>query len=644
MTYRADIDGLRAVAVLMVMFFHYAGIDRFSGYIGVDIFFVISGFLITGIINSELGVGTFSLARFYERRIRRIMPAFSAMLIVTTALAYILFLPAEMIAFAKSLIGAALFGSNFVFWAEAGYFDMAAELKPLLHTWSLAIEEQFYILFPLFMMAGYRLFRAHVARAVLALCALSFLTNIALIHCDMAGTAFYMIVSRAWELMIGALIALYGASYPLKPRAQSACLWFGAACIVIGFVCKVDPEDFPGFYALLPTLGAGMIIYAGQFGEMHAVSRVLSTRSMVAIGKMSYSLYLWHWPLYVFAVYYGLGNIDAVQTITLAAGCFVLSYVSWRFIEQPVRHHTSLHRASLFSVTALVMIAASLAGAFFLQAKGMTRWHDAHVLALTDVTIGGGYAGVAAPDSQDAYTIERIGVQDADAPATLALWGDSHATAIAPAVHQALQGKHKSGFLIRNNTCFVLLQDQEKYKNDTCVMQTERVMEYLLAQKNIRTVVLANRWALHFSQMQRRYGALDDRAEADMAAWRARSLQRVIDTLTWAGKRVIVFGPVPEVIAGSDNIPSLAARIHHQGLSVDLRPTPMQFQQQEAAMMPTYRIIEDKTKAHMIWPHDTLCDDTRCQIERDGRMMYYDDDHLSSYGALIFTPVFKSLL
>ncbi len=651
MTYRADIDGLRALAVLMVVFFHYAAIDQFSGYIGVDIFFVISGFLITGIISKELERGDFSIGRFYERRIRRIMPALSVVLVTSILAAFWLFLPAENIAFAKSLIGASLFSSNFVFWAEKGYFDMEAELKPLLHTWSLAIEEQFYIIFPLLMMAGYRFFRRHVQAMVVVLGLASFLCNVALIHCDMAGTAFYMIVARAWELMLGSWVALYNPATAPRPKILSVSLWVGVFFIAAAFIGKVNPNDFPGLYALLPTVGAALIIYAGQYRQGHVIQTFLSSKPMVGIGKISYSLYLWHWPLYVFALYYGLGDITVGYKILLAGLCFILAYLSWRFVEQPARHYRAINRSTLFALTAILSFALAGCGVYMLFQKGITTVHDADILALTDASIGLDFPDATMPEADRDYSVAVMGLEKGMESASVALWGDSHATAISPAIHELLVNSEKTGLLIRNNTCFVLTAQQQAYRENDCVARTEAVMEFLQSHPSIHTVVIVNRWAVHLNDLQKKIGEkhkidlsdLTPERQQEMIAWRINSLQGVIHGLQKQGKKVVFIAAVPEVVAGSDNIPSLAARIHQQKLSIDLRPTTVQFLEHEKFMMPVYMALEKEPGVRVIWPHKTLCDEKLCDIMEGNRLLYYDDDHLSTYGAQTLTPLFKGL-
>src|SRR5215813_12350400 len=292
--YRADIDGLRAVAVLSVMAFHME-LSHFSGgFVGVDVFFVISGYLISAIVFSEISDGTYSITSFYERRIRRIFPALFGMLIVFSACASLYLFTSEMVNYAKSLLAATASVSNFYFWQHSGYFDSPTS-NPLLHTWSLAVEEQFYILFPLYLWAVRRFYPKHLKLSVGVLVVASLFASAIVVHFNPI-TAFYMPYTRAWELLTGTLLAL-----GIFPRFSSSWLRNSAALVgMLMIFCSVvtySPTTlFPGLSALLPCVGAALIIHAGEGGTT-LIGRVLSWRPVVFIGLISYSLYLWHWPV-----------------------------------------------------------------------------------------------------------------------------------------------------------------------------------------------------------------------------------------------------------------------------------------------------------------------------------------------------------
>ena len=331
--YRREIDGLRALAVLPVILFH-AGFSSFGGgYVGVDVFFVISGYLITRLIAAELDAGRFSLWDFYERRARRILPALFAVVLACLPFAWAWMLPAELKNFAQSLVGVALFASNVLFWRETGYFAPAAEEKPLLHTWSLAVEEQYYLAFPLFLMVAWRFGRDPVFYLVAA-AALVSLVLAELTVRDAPDAAFYLPHTRAWELLAGSLCAL--GQRRLSTRAHDGLALLGLA-LIVGSVFMFDATTpMPSLLALAPVGGAALVVLFAQSGTLAA--RLLGTPILVGIGLVSYSAYLWHFPLFAFARLRELPIDSAAFMLSLSVLALALGSVTWRFVERPFRH------------------------------------------------------------------------------------------------------------------------------------------------------------------------------------------------------------------------------------------------------------------------------------------------------------------
>lgn len=370
MKYRPEIDGLRAVAVIPVILFH-AAIPGFSGgFVGVDIFFVISGFLITSIIVADMeGPTGFSIVRFYERRARRILPALFAMLAISTLAAYVVLLPTELWEYGKNLLGAALFFSNITHMFQGGYFGGPVELKPLLHTWSLSVEEQFYVLYPLFVVVFFRIF-GH--RGLIVSVGIASLASLALAH--WAGPRhptlnFFLLPTRAWELGLGGLCALYLERHSLpsgKWRNPIAAL--GLAMVFYAIFRLDETVQFPGLWALVPVLGTVLILLFSSTGTL--VHRLLSWRPVVGIGLISYSAYLWHQPLLAFT---RLGFQPAPSPLTLAAliaATFGLAYGSWRWIEKPFRIKSQIGRVAIFGLSAAGISAFSALAIMFVQSDG----------------------------------------------------------------------------------------------------------------------------------------------------------------------------------------------------------------------------------------------------------------------------------
>lgn len=365
MKYRREIDGLRALAVIPVILFH-AGFNIFSGgFVGVDVFFVISGYLITTIILAEQELGSFSLINFYERRARRILPALFLVMLVSVTLSWLWLLPIDMRDFSQSLVSATLFSSNIFFWIKGDYFDTAADLKPLLHTWSLAIEEQFYILFPIFIASTRKVGKKQTMSAL----ALIMTASLSFAQWGAAHSptfSFYLLPTRAWELAIGALLAMYA-----KNDEGSAAQGFtgqllsfsGLALILYSVFSFSETTPFPSFYALLPTIGAALII---QFANSHTLTgRLLGSKLFVGVGLISYSAYLWHQPLLSFARHRSLDEPSSLVMYGLLIVTFALSYLSWRFVERPFRKRETLNQTSIFisaAVGSAIFIAFGTAG------------------------------------------------------------------------------------------------------------------------------------------------------------------------------------------------------------------------------------------------------------------------------------------
>ncbi|MBI1326148.1 MAG: acyltransferase family protein [Alphaproteobacteria bacterium] len=627
MQYRADIDGLRALAVLAVVLFHFIHEAPFNGFLGVDIFFVISGYLITRIIYDEIKNKSFSLVHFYERRVRRIFPALMTILLTTFIAAYFLYLPKELLAFGKSLLATVFFASNFLFWSEAGYFDMEAVLKPLLHTWSLAVEEQFYIFFPLLLAGAYKVATKYTKPFIMGLFVLSFAASQYFTFFRDFQTAFYMLPARAWELLAGSIVAL-GILPNIKSEKRAGFFaWLGVVMMLISFILPFEKKYYPGLYPVFSVFGAALLIYTGEYFKT-AAHRLFSAGAAVFTGKISYSLYLWHWPLYAFAFYYFLGDIGLAHIIGLLVIAFSLSYASWRYIEQPFRGRSGiLNRAQIFIAGVVCMaLLAGLAYALIRTDGAKYKFAD-DILRLSQSEIGRKYTELPEKGLEKNIWV----FEDADgAPApSLAVWGDSHASALAPAYVALAKERGINGILINGNNCFIGSNiKHELRKQKECIENTDRVLAYLEAHKEIREIILVNRWADHLAYWHKKRFAKDK-----ALALREESLLDVIKRLQAMGKKVTFVAQVPLVPSKIQDVPSSLARIKMYGRNVDLRPTLQEYKEHQHDMWTLYEKIEKETSAHVIWPHKFMCDEEYCEIVKDGQSLYYDDDHLSRFGA-----------
>lgn len=644
--YRADIDGLRAVAVVPVVLFH-AGIAHFSGgYVGVDVFFVISGYLITRLIAGEIQRGAFSLARFYERRIRRIFPALFAMLGASLIAGLILFLPRDFENFGRNLVGVAGFVSNIFFWAQTDYFDGPAELKPLLHTWSLAVEEQFYIVFPLFL-AWMARRRPDGGRKIITIIALASLAGSAVAVAIEPTTAFYLTPFRAWELLLGSLLALEVFPPFTNARQRQIAAFGGLALILASVTLYSDLTPFPGLAALLPCVGAALIIHAGEGGGS-LVGRFLSLRPIVFIGLISYSVYLWHWPLIVFASYYLVEEPTVAQTLALIAASFALGGLSWRTIELPFRKRSRASPVPLFAAAGSFVGCALLLGTNVYAARGWPQRFPERVDTLSD------YAASFNP------LIDRCAELDAQilpnspctigdpAKARLFLWGDSHAAALFGAL-AAIAREGVGTVYGATPRCPPLLGVGT---DDECIEANQGRLDYVLGHPEIRTVILAARWSFYVDGRATAIGPaetngnlpeLEDVSGTDYpqfspAARREfrEGLTALVDALLLHGKRVVLIYPIPEI--GYD-VPSTLARIAQQGGDPAKFTVPARYyyKRQNYAFQVLDRLGARPNLAR-VYPNRILCPGRRCLTYAKGVPLYFDSHHLSIPGSRMLAP------
>ncbi|MDH3428430.1 MAG: acyltransferase [Gammaproteobacteria bacterium] len=651
--YRPDIDGLRAVAVLSILFYHM-GVARFSGgYVGVDIFFVISGYLITSIIVRELAAGEFSIARFYERRVRRILPALTVVVVATLLLGLVLLSPAQLEELGRSAAATSVFSSNIFFFLGSGYFEGSSELKPLLHTWSLAVEEQYYIFFPFLLMF---IAKRHSARFGVWLISLGVVSLLACIIWTRsnAPAAFYLIPFRAWELLIGSVLALRLVPKPAGPGMRNALALLGASLMLTSVFVYTPETRFPGAAAALPTLGTAFIIHAGSGGKTF-VNRALGIRPMVFVGLISYSLYLWHWPIVVFAKQYLINEWTDLESGVILLVILLLSTLSWRFVETPFRNRRLFGpRERLFTVFAAVSVVLIGTSLSVVLMKGFPG-RDA-ATPLSEII-------AADPGWQHWKNCEEAGEKDIPVPELCAIgaeqvppsfmfWGDSHALAMASAINLSAQRNGVAGLLAVRTACPPLLSVDRRGET-SCHEFNQSILAYLAARPDIETVILAARWA--FSTSGTRYKnepgdsvtladlGVDASASTGNAAVFERGLRRTVTALSERGKNVVLVTQVPEV--GHD-VPSAsyAARLTGRDVNAMIAPTTGEYRERNAEATRVFDALRTQSTVTVIDPSQLLCDEQHCRIVVDATPLYRDDHHLSLRGCVLISHLFDELL
>jgi peptidoglycan/LPS O-acetylase OafA/YrhL len=636
--YRPDVDGLRTVAVLPVVLFH-AGLGAFSGgFVGVDVFFVISGFLITSMIAKEASERRFSIVKFYERRVRRIFPAFFAMLAAACALAWFILPVADMNDFGQSVVASTAFSSNVLFWMQAGYFDGAAHSKPLLHTWSLAVEEQFYIFFPLFLVALYRVARRFVNASVLVVLVASFVACLWMTSRD-ASTAFYVAPFRAWELLIGSVLAI--GAFPSITRAwlRELCVASGLAMIAVAVFVFTEATAFPGVAAALPCVGAALVIHGGSSG-LTIAGRVLTNAPAVFIGKISYSLYLWHWPLIVFSLYWNAGPLTPLQTASVLLASFLAAVASWRFVEQPFRARADAQgndgaprvaRRPLFLAAAFASAFAIVFGLATFKTRGWPQRVSPAVLALDDAR------NDRSPDRKRCHADDHKQIAYADKcrygaapplPTTVAVWGDSFAPEIGYELGARAADQGVAMSFTSYSACPPIIGLPALVDSGSlCEQHNQMMVAALSKDAAVHTVILAAR----FENYLKRY-----RPDDFLAAY-----ERVVTALTKAGKRVVVMYPVPKP---PGHVPTLLAQKAHAGHDPHALVIDKAFWQSDnaAAIALLDRLVRDGG-GRVIGAHveALLCPDGRqCKLMNGDDVLYYDENHLSLAGARFVLPAF----
>jgi peptidoglycan/LPS O-acetylase OafA/YrhL len=625
LAYRSDIDGLRSIAVGTVVLYHAFPRLIAGGFIGVDVFFVISGFLITSIIHRQAQAGTFSLAQFYERRARRILPALAVLLVAVIGLALLASPPSDVREMAKGLAGAATFTSNIIFWKETGYFGADAHEIPLLHTWSLAVEEQFYLIWPLLMVF---IDRRRPLAWILAAAALSLGFSVM----DVAGhpaSAFYLPHDRMWELLAGAGL-VFLPRWTLGPRAAAIIALAALAGILGPALFYTAQTPFPGIAAVPVCLGTAMLLHLGA-SRRTPVHRLLSARPFVAVGRISYSLYLWHWPVLVYARLILDRPPTLAETVAAVLAALALSALSWKFVENPARAFAASTRTVLVAAAGVLLLFA-LAGVGLFVSHGLPGRAAAEVLrteaGLKDMNPARdrcvGSSGTRRP---------KDGCRFGPGPVRWTIWGDSHADAITP----GFVGAPGAGTVreMAKHSCTPVLDPRNAPETAACRAFNHAALEEL-ARDRPENLVIAARWGILFQGGFAQF--LDGTkppspAAVDILSQDVARTLKAARTAVGPDARIILLGPIPEA---PFTVAKCRARAQFLGRDAD-RACPSisraDFDRWAGPVDGALRRAAAEAGASYMPPAAYLCDARACPLTIDGAPRYFDDDHLSAKGA-----------
>lgn len=635
--YRGDIDGLRALAVLPVVFYHL-GLGFPGGFVGVDVFFVISGYLISGILLRDIQAGQFSLLEFYDRRVRRILPAFFAMVVAVLVAGWFLMWPSAFDSLGRHLYYVCAFASNhWLAGFDGGYFGPTTEQLPLLHTWSLAVEEQFYFVVPLLLLALCRWQRRHLLLCVLILFGVSLGYGVYTSFYE-PKSAFYLLPSRAWQLALGTLICLVAmrASFALRPVIRELICAAGLILISLSYAFISGGDVYPGWAALAPTFGAGLIILAGC-GGIGMLGNLIGSRPLRFVGKISYSLYLWHWPVIVFAkLYLETETLSLFAQLTIFVLSVVLSVLSWRFIEQPFRKpRTGAMRHRYVVANGIVVLGIFFCLGLFIRKEDGFDFRLRYFVGDTVYDTARAHeARFKEYKSKQSFNALKqfesggiqVGAGKSITPQVVVM-GDSHATMFGATLVGCAADTPIAFFTEAGKRPFF---DKSAQYDDT-------IKEYLSRWKPQAVVVIM--------RMDKRQSFWRDSTEQSVLDVWERSIREIAkecDQLYFSLQVPLV---LEESVRGKEvfeRLVSLTGKLSDSG--VNALPSVVEESQLSAISREEMKIwLQSLSVPNLVIldPSEVLLDQRRVRVIEDGLLLYRDDNHLSTFGASLVAPLFR---
>jgi len=641
-SYRPEIDGLRAVAVVPVIFFHAQIFGFTGGFVGVDVFFVISGFLITGLIQNEIMEGKFTYFSFWERRARRLLPPLVVVTVVSLIAGAYLLLPNEFKNFGQSVVASTAFSSNIYFWLKAGYFAAPADMVPLLHTWSLAVEEQFYVLFPAVLLLCASLTRKRLQRVIIGIGILSLMTSIWLVA-HAPDSAYYLLPSRAWELMLGSFLALTPRSGTFRGSTTDLLILTGSAAIIVPMVMYSEHTPFPGWAALVPCAGTAMIVWATE-RPSGVLVKALAHPAMLQVGRMSYSLYLWHWPMLVLgAAWYNkyIPELDGLQISVILACTAIGSWLSLVLVENPIRYRQVLSsQKAIFTATGIAFALLAGTGLVIHLTQGIPSRVPDEVRAIADARFQGICEfSTATGDLLQESDLCQFGSEPAHARLRVVLFGDSHASHLIEALHQAGINTRTHIHAITRGGCPPLLGFEMASHElaNGCPAHNEAAIR-LIGSLRVDAVVVAGYWSVYAREHSTNF---QDPADFTGSAGRrfSAALGNTLRQINATGATVVLVneGPRPSgrfsparyataVWHGSPPLPGVRRDEYLEDIS--------RFDEllRELEVQPAQRVRHE----------NYLCGADFCPAVEGTNSLFTDDNHLSAFGSRKLIPAFEA--
>lgn len=661
-TYRPDIDGLRAIAVLSVVVFHTYPNLLPGGFVGVDVFFVISGYLISSIILKSLARDNFSFIEFYSHRVKRIFPALILVLFTCVVLGWYVLLPVEYKQLGKHIAGSAGFIQNFILWQEAGYFDIESDYKPLVHLWSLAIEEQFYLIYPFIIWLVWRTgFSVPTVIVLLALLSLS--SNISMVV-DRAVSAFFSPATRFWELLAGGVLAhqllfnkLLAYSIPESKRVRILSNGFAMVglFLVVAAVIKLDKNiSFPGWWATVPVVGTCLLILAGSMAWVNRI--ILTNKVLVFIGLISYPLYLWHWPLLSFAKIVEEGTLSNSVRGVIVITSVVFAWLTYLLIERPIRF--GKNNWGKTGLLCLLAMTVGVLGFKIFVNDGLEYRHSNLLLNVAQL----GPRKSSDQDCRDAYPqFKDISICNLQKrlPPSILLVGDSHSGTLYPGLAEALSETQENILNLAEGGCvpFFGVASHPRGNPDPCLIGTNERLSLAENLQSIQTIILASRGPMYitgrgFGQGKNEPGYdweltfPDSESPHQKPDVFKKAMRNTLMRLSATGKQIIFVVDVPELgFNASECINLRPYRLSEQKVRSPCTIRRKDFDERNRM----YRTIVSQVASEfpMVKIFDAaaqLCDNKYCYAMSNGKLLYRDDDHLTIIGSKLIAEKLAPLI